>query len=166
MSNKIFYTFLNSFVGKIGIASSSSGIVCVDIGAKENNFLEMLKRQFQSSPIKSENRNSQTIDELNAYFKGKLKVFNSKLDIRGTSFQLNVWNNTRKIPYGEMRSYKFIASEIAEATHSRAVGNAISKNPIPIFIPCHRVINSDGNLGRYGPGENIKRRLLELEGAI
>jgi len=177
MAEEIFYTFLDSFLGKIGIASSPSGIVCVDIGTGEDAFSEMLKRKFVDTPIKSEKKNSQAlnrdfsgsgqaIDELNSYLKGNLKEFDSKLDIRGTPFRLNVWNNTRKIPYGGMRSYKFIACEVAKATYSRAVGNAISKNPIPIFIPCHRVINSDGNLGRYGPGENIKRRLLELEGAI
>ncbi len=65
-----------------------------------------------------------------------------------------------------MRSYKFIACKIGKPTASRAVGNAIANNPIPIFIPCHRVIKSDGSLGQYGPGEDIKRKLLELEGAI
>jgi O-6-methylguanine DNA methyltransferase len=84
----------------------------------------------------------------------------------GTSFQLSVWNNTRKIPYGKMRSYKSIACKVGKPTAVRAIGNAIAQNPIPIFIPCHRVIKSDGSLGNYGPGKDIKRKLLKLEEAI
>ncbi|MBU1766672.1 MAG: methylated-DNA--[protein]-cysteine S-methyltransferase, partial [Candidatus Omnitrophica bacterium] len=84
----------------------------------------------------------------------------------GTPFQIKVWNCLRKIPYGKMYSYKFIACKIATCSHSRAVGNAVAKNPVAIFIPCHRVINSNGDLGNYGPGKNFKKMLLKIEKAI
>jgi O-6-methylguanine DNA methyltransferase len=166
MGEHIFYTFLNSPFGKIGIASSSSGIVYVGIGKREDNFLEILKRRFGGNSKKSEEKNNQAINELNSYLEGNLKVFSSRLDTRGTPFQLAAWSNTRKIPYGHIRSYKSIASATGNPNSYRAVGNAMAQNPIPIFIPCHRVIKSDGSLGNYGPGKDIKRKLLEMEGAI
>ena len=139
----------------------------MDIGIKEPVFLKKLRRRFPKNLlIKSGKENKKALNELKSYFKGNLKVFQSKLDLRGTPFQLKVWKNTKKIPYGKMHSYKFIASATGKSRSYRAVGNAMAQNPIPIFIPCHRVIKSDGHLGNYGPGEDIKRKLLALEKAI
>jgi methylated-DNA-[protein]-cysteine S-methyltransferase len=83
--------------------------------------------------------------------------------IEGTEFEKKVWNTLRKIPYGETRTYKWLAEEIGNPHAFRAVGNALGKNPIPIIFPCHRVIETDGSLGGYSPGTDIKRRLLEIE---
>jgi methylated-DNA-[protein]-cysteine S-methyltransferase len=166
MSEQIFYTILNSPVGKIGIASSETGIISVKINTEGDAFVKSLEKEFGENLIKFQEKNKQAVYELTSYFKGKLKDFNCKLDIRGTPLQKKVWNNTIKIPYGKMRSYKFLAGSINQPKASRAVGNAMAKNPIPIFIPCHRVIKANGQLGNYGPGKDIKRRLLKLEKAI
>jgi methylated-DNA-[protein]-cysteine S-methyltransferase len=105
------------------------------------------------------------ISELDAYFAGKLRTFSVPLDPDyGTPFQRRVWAELSRIPYGETRSYRDIAASLGNPGLARAVGLANGSNPIPIVIPCHRVINADGTLGGYSSGIEIKRRLLKLEG--
>lgn len=82
----------------------------------------------------------------------------------GSSFYRNVWNVTRSIPYGEVRSYKWVASKIGNPKYARAVGNALASNPILIIVPCHRVIKSDGSLGGFSSGLELKKYLLQIEG--
>ena len=106
---------------------------------------------------------SQAANELRDYFMGKLRVFYVPLDMQGTDFQLSVWNCLRKIPYGETRSYAQIAEEIGKPKAVRAVGAANGSNPIPIIVPCHRVLASNG-IGGYGGGLPMKRTLLAVEG--
>lgn len=102
--------------------------------------------------------------ELSAYFSGNLRVFNQEvLFLSGTEFEHSVWLAAKEIPYGETRTYKWLAERIGKPGAYRAVGQALAKNPIPIVIPCHRVIESDGDIGGYSAGVDIKRRLLELE---
>jgi len=103
--------------------------------------------------------------ELQAYFAGNLRVFCVPLDMQGTDFQIAVWNQLLKIPYGETRSYAQIAEGIGRPKAIRAVGAANGNNPLPIVVPCHRVIGSNGRLTGYGGGLPLKKRLLELEGA-
>ena len=86
------------------------------------------------------------------------------MDLRGTEFQLRVWRELERIPYGETRSYRQVASAIGPPDAVRAVGAANGANPIPIVVPCHRVIGASGKLVGYGGGLELKRRLLELEG--
>lgn len=102
-------------------------------------------------------------EELAAYFRGELKQFTGPLDLRGTSFQLQCWRALQNIPYGEIRSYADIAREVESPRAFRAVGMANHSNPIPIIVPCHRVVGSNGGLCGYGGGLEIKRKLLELE---
>ena len=101
--------------------------------------------------------------QLEEYFDGKRKEFDLPLNPKGTPFQQKVWSCLYKIPYGETRSYKDIAEQIGDKKSCRAVGNANNKNPIPIFIPCHRVIGSKGDLVGYGSGLDIKQKLLDVE---
>ncbi len=104
------------------------------------------------------------IKELNSYFRGENTRFTQKMNfLSGTDFEIEVWKALRKIPYGETRSYKWVAEHIGRPAAVRAVGQALSKNPVPIVIPCHRVIESDGSLGGYSAGINNKVRLLEIE---
>ena len=103
--------------------------------------------------------------QLRAYFAGTLRQFDLPLDPRGTDFQQRVWRQLARIPYGETRSYSQIAEAIGAASAVRAVGAANGANPIPIVIPCHRVIGAGGKLVGYGGGLPLKKRLLELEGA-
>ena len=101
--------------------------------------------------------------QLAAYFKGALKQFDLPLAPEGTAFQLEVWRALRGIPYGELVSYKTIAEVIGRPKAVRAVGGANGRNPIPIIVPCHRVIGSDGSLTGFGGGLETKRRLIDLE---
>jgi O-6-methylguanine DNA methyltransferase len=104
--------------------------------------------------------------QLRAYFAGQLRRFELPLDMRGTEFQLRVWRELENIPYGETRSYTQIAAAINAPQAVRAVGAANGANPIPIIVPCHRVIGSSGKLVGYGGGLPLKKRLLALEGAL
>ena len=101
--------------------------------------------------------------ELEEYFDGKRKKFTLPLDLRGTDFQLRVWNVLRKIPYGETRSYKEVALAAGNEKASRAVGMANNKNPILIVVPCHRVIGSNGAMTGFACDLDVKKKLLELE---
>ena len=103
--------------------------------------------------------------QLQNYFAGDLRKFDLPLDFQGTDFQKRVWCELETIPYGETRSYAQIAARIGAPTAVRAVGAANGANPIPIVVPCHRVIGSSGRLTGYGGGLPLKKRLLELEGA-
>ena len=106
---------------------------------------------------------SGTIQQLQAYFAGELESFDLQLAPEGTPFQLEVWRRLCDIPYGETISYGELAGRIGNPKASRAVGLANGSNPIPIVIPCHRVIGSNGKLTGYGGGLPIKEKLLALE---
>jgi methylated-DNA-[protein]-cysteine S-methyltransferase len=103
--------------------------------------------------------------QLTDYFKGKRKVFNLPLEIAGTEFQKKVWDELLRIPYGETISYKELAIRLGDEKIIRAAAHANGVNPLPIVIPCHRVIGSNGSLVGYGGGLHIKAKLLELEGS-
>ncbi len=102
--------------------------------------------------------------ELSEYFEqGRIDFTFKTAFMEGTEFEKEVWEALQEIPYGETRTYKWIADRIGKPHASRAVGNALGKNPLPIVFPCHRIIESDGSIGGYTPGVDIKRRLLEIE---
>lgn len=102
--------------------------------------------------------------ELREYFEGGREEFTQEMEIsRGTEFDNKVWLALKEIPYGETRTYKWLAEKIGKPNASRAVGQSLGRNPIPILIPCHRIIESDGSLGGYSGGVDIKRRLLDIE---
>ncbi len=105
----------------------------------------------------------QACNELDEYFKGKRLSFNIPLNLKGTSFQKKVWKALQNIPYGNTTSYKEIAEIVGSPKGYRAVGNANNKNPIPIMIPCHRIIGSSGGLVGYAGGLSKKKKLLSLE---
>ncbi len=114
-------------------------------------------------PKKSE-RVSPARKELREYFEKGRRDFTCKTAfIEGTAFEQVVWNTLKKVPYGETRTYKWLAAEAGKPQAFRAVGNALGKNPIPLIFPCHRIIESDGSLGGYSSGIEVKRRLLEIE---
>lgn len=103
-------------------------------------------------------------EQLRRYYAGKSVTFTAKLDLEGyTPFERRVWAVTSCIPYGQTRPYSWVAKEVGSPRAYRAVGAALAKNPIPIIIPCHRVIGKDGSLVGYGGGLEMKRRLLEME---
>jgi methylated-DNA-[protein]-cysteine S-methyltransferase len=104
--------------------------------------------------------------ELTEYFNCRRKNFNVPLELQGSDFQIKVWNELLKIPFGNAISYKTLSERIGNKSLVRAVGKANGSNPVPVIVPCHRVINSDGSLGGYSAGLPVKKKLLELEGII
>ncbi len=103
------------------------------------------------------------VRELTEYFCGDRTVFDIKLDMQGTDFQKKVWEELKKIPYGETISYRELAKRVHNEKACRAVGSANGKNPVSIIVPCHRVITSNGTIGGYAGGLTAKRKLLALE---
>ena len=106
---------------------------------------------------------AEATEELRAYFAGELKDFSVRLHLHGTPFQRSVWEQLRRIPYGETRSYGELADALGNPKASRAVGLANGRNPLGIIVPCHRVVGANGGLTGYGGGLERKRRLLDFE---
>jgi methylated-DNA-[protein]-cysteine S-methyltransferase len=127
--------------------------------------------EFDPGPVSEGQRNDQSpllleaARQLRVYFAGQLREFSLPLDMPGTEFQKRVWGQVAAIPYGETLSYLQIATAIGSPRAVRAVGAANGANPVPIVVPCHRVIGAKGSLVGYGGGLALKQRLLELEGA-
>lgn len=120
----------------------------------------------ESDAVKPDDTRMHNIQsQLLEYFKGERRIFNLPLDIQGTNFQQKVWNELLKITYGKTITYKELAERLGDLKTIRAAAHANGVNPLPIVIPCHRVIGSDGSLVGYGGGLHIKERLLELEGS-
>jgi len=108
-------------------------------------------------------KDNKYLKQLGEYFSGKRKIFDLPLVLVGTPFQIKVWEFLQQIPYGKTQTYQDVAKGIGHPRSSRAVGNANHVNPIPIIIPCHRVIRSDKGLGGFGGGIDVKQRLLDFE---
>jgi len=137
------------------------GVVASDVGIRAielNGATALPGREGESNPLLR-----QAVEQLRAYFAGELRDFDLTLDMQGTGFQTRVWHELRNIPYGETRSYSFVANTIGAPKAVRAVGAANGRNPIPIVVPCHRVIGAGGSLVGYGGGLPLKRFLLDLE---
>jgi len=163
---KIYYSsFETPFLKKVFVASTEGGVCMVDFLKSEKVFLKRLREHFPGKIIKDDRKNGKVLSQLKKYLKGELKRFNCKLDFRGTPFQKKVWAALAKIPYGQTRSYKEIARAIGHPKAFRAVGNANGENSIPLILPCHRVIESNGGLGGFGHGVEVKNQLLEFEKA-
>jgi methylated-DNA-[protein]-cysteine S-methyltransferase len=113
--------------------------------------------------VRDETPFAETRDQLEAYFAGELKEFTLDLRLNGTPFQRRVWDELRRIPYGETRSYGELAELLGAPRASRAVGLANGRNPVGVIVPCHRVIGADGRLTGYAGGLDRKRRLLDFE---
>ena len=143
------------------IIASRSGIREILLNKKPNS--DSLSMMTQISPDDSKVVNVFT--QLREYFNRQRKEFKLPLEIFGTDFQKKVWNELRKIPYGETISYGKLANRMGDKNLMRAVAAANGANPIPIIIPCHRVIGAHGSLTGYGGGLDVKQKLLELEGS-
>ncbi|MEN6325713.1 MAG: methylated-DNA--[protein]-cysteine S-methyltransferase [Syntrophomonas sp.] len=151
MKNLFFYP---SGLGKIGIAENGKAITNLYF---QNEAIPQDAVIYETDLLKEAG------GQLQAYFSGKLRVFKLPLALGGTDFMRRVWQSLQTIPYGETRSYQEIAQSIDNKKACRAVGQANNRNPIPIIIPCHRVIGANGKLVGYGSGLGIKAKLLELE---
>jgi O-6-methylguanine DNA methyltransferase len=166
-------TRMDSAVGPLFLAASAQGLLALEFDARlpgqqsirpnprhrreENNLFAFEESARMLRPY---------MKELEQYFSGNRRGFDFALDLRGTDFQISCWRALLAIPYGETRSYADIARAVGKPNAFRAVGMANNRNPVAIVVPCHRVIASDGTLCGYGGGLDVKRKLLELEGAL
>jgi O-6-methylguanine DNA methyltransferase len=165
---RAYCTSFDSRIGRIYVASTDVGVCKLSVPREsKKDFFEWLKRHFEIETI-SDNRakNKEIIDQLTRYFNGRLAKFTCPIDLMGTPFQIRVWKELFKIPYGSTITYKHLARRVHAPKAFQAVGRANGANPLPIIIPCHRVIGSDGSLVGYAYGVKTKEFLLRLEGAI
>ncbi|WP_029502263.1 methylated-DNA--[protein]-cysteine S-methyltransferase [Lachnoclostridium phytofermentans] len=149
MSNVFYY---NTKIGKLRIVEDGNRIVGVSVF--EGSEPEQIR---ETELIKT------TYLQLQEYFEGKRTTFDIPIRLEGTSFQIKVWEELRKIPYGETRSYGEVATQIGSPKGARAVGGANHHNPILIIVPCHRVIGASGSLVGFGAGIPVKEMLLKIE---
>jgi len=158
-----FYTAqTESAIGPLTVIASERGLVAIEWGSGAPLRKPEAPIHYQNSSEKTE----RYVQQLREYFSGERKQFTFPLDLRGTEFQKRCWQALLEIPYGHTVSYAAIASAVGSPRAFRAVGMANHHNPIPIVVPCHRVIASGGGLCGYGGGLGIKEKLLRLEGAI
>ena len=151
------YTQMESPVGPLLLVADDAGLREILFVNGTHHAKPNPEWSEDEAPVK------ETMRQLRAYFAGKLERFDLPLAPQGTPFQLDVWRRLCEIPYGETISYGELARKIGNPNASRAVGLANGSNPIPIVIPCHRVIGSNGKLTGYGGGLPIKEKLLALE---
>ena len=154
MNAELSVMTISSPVGSLVLRASNKGLVSIDRG----------KAARVKGETKAERNVALAASELAEYFAGKRRKFTVPLDLHGTPFQLQVWQTLRRIPFGKAVSYGEEARMLGKPKAARAVGSANGRNPVPIIVPCHRVVAGDGSLGGYSAGLPMKRKLLALEG--
>src|SRR5512143_196269 len=168
--NVIYYDVLpNTLVGDLYAAVSDRGLVAVDFGFSEHSFVDRVQRHNTARLVKSSAEVKTFLKQLNQYLGGKRIAFDLPIDYSVlTEFQKKVLTTALKIPRGQVLTYGDVARKIGRPRAARAVGQALGSNPMPIVIPCHRVLGSDGSLHGYSGGGVLKTKewLLKLEGAI
>jgi len=157
-------TEFNSPLGQITLVATKQGVSQLLFEPSDATILEFKNKSIPYKLI--DVKQNPAALQLIEYFEGRRKSFTIPLDINTTAFREKVWKTLLTIPYGKTMSYGQIAQMIGNPKASRAVGGACGANPIPIVIPCHRVLTSDGRLGGYTGGTHIKKALLNLEGIV
>lgn len=155
--------------GWMGISENSKGIDAVVLPKGSKRVIESDLRSVTDEPFE-EGASAQLEEarlQLLDYLDGKREVFTVPVDLsRGTPFQRRVWRVLQRVPYGKLRSYQWIASRVGGRHYARAVGSAVGANPLPVIIPCHRIVAQDASLGGFSCGLPMKRKLLTLEGTL
>jgi len=166
MNRDLFYTAFDTSAGWMGITGSPIGLIRVTL--PQTSEREAGRSLGDLEGIASQpHRFEDLIRRFRAYFDGRKVDFPDRLDLSvATSFQRRVWEAARLIPYGETRSYAWVAGQIGQPEAARAVGQALGRNPLPVIVPCHRVLAADGGIGGFSGGIESKRFLLSLEGTI
>ena len=155
--SEVLYTYMESPIGRLLLAGDGQRLSCV--GFPNGKGVVTPRAQWR----RDDDTFDRVKDQLREYFDGARREFDLPLDLRGTDFQLTVWHELTRIPFGETISYGELARRIGLPAASRAVGAANGANPIPIIVPCHRVIGANGSLTGFGGGIETKKRLLALE---
>jgi O-6-methylguanine DNA methyltransferase len=153
-------------IGTVRVAATERGVCKIALGQETaQDFFCWLERCVRHAPRRSEPSDlvALALDQIAEYLAARRRQFDLPLDLRGTEFQHRVWAAVAAIPYGQTRTYAQVAQAIGKPPAVRAVGAANGANPLPLVVPCHRVIGSDGSLTGYGGGLDVKRRLLEME---
>lgn len=158
-----FYDTFSTPLGEFSVAlAADSSVIATAFGG----LSELSERFTPDEVVRDPARSANVRREIGEYFSGKRRKFSVPLSASGTTFQQQVWAALRRIPFGKTCSYGELAAELGKPDASRAVGRANATNPICLIVPCHRVIGADGSLTGFAFGEDIKRRLLEHEGAL
>ncbi len=155
-------------VGPLFVAVNERGVVALDFGLSEPEFVAHVQRRVKATLIRSDDKTAEAMRQVKEYLDGQRTKFDLPLDIsRLSEFQRRVLTTALKIPRGQYRTYHDVAKAIGKPQAARAVGQALGHNPVPIVIPCHRVLGSDGSLHGYSGGGGLKTKawLLQLEGA-
>ena len=161
IQGKLCHTMTETPMGSLHIAADEQGIALVGWGKQD---IDRIAKKLKLQPVEADSPLlSQCVKQLKEYFDGTLQEFSLPLHLTGTEFQLRVWEQLQGIPYGETISYRELAAHAGNPKAYRAVAQANHNNPVSIIVPCHRVINTDGSLGGYASGPEIKRQLISLE---
>jgi methylated-DNA-[protein]-cysteine S-methyltransferase len=164
MPPTLCYDWMDSPLGKFSMASTEQGLCYLSLTGGQDR-LEQLGEKMGHVLLSEPNRFHEVIEQLTDYMEGTLRAFDLALDLsQGTRFQQQVWEAAQSIPYGQVRTYAELARSIGRPKAARAVGSALGRNPLLIVVPCHRVLRSDGGLGGFAAGLEVKRALLRLEG--
>ncbi|SDY19004.1 methylated-DNA-[protein]-cysteine S-methyltransferase [Micromonospora pattaloongensis] len=151
------WTLVDSPIGELSVAADGAGVCGVRFGAIESAAAP----ELPDEPLRA------AVAELRAYFAGELTAFTVPLSVpRGSDFERAVWREMTTVPYGETRTYGDVAKALGEPGAARAVGVACNRNPIPVIVPCHRIVGAGGKLVGFGGGLPRKRHLLELEARV
>ncbi len=149
-NRELSYDYMESPIGMIFFTFTGSTVTSVT---------------FHEPEVKKDDLPHRIAQQIDAYFRGKRHSFDMDISFgKAGKFYQSVWAALRDAPYGETRTYKWLAAKVGTPGASRAVGQALGRNPLPIIVPCHRIIASDGSLGGFTPGVDIKKKLLQLEG--
>jgi O-6-methylguanine DNA methyltransferase len=168
VSVDLAYAWIDSPVGPVWVATTSTGLCAVRLGTGQpEEFFAWLSRHIDPDPPREDTEVlAPALEQLDQYFSRTRRAFDLPLDTRGTAFQEAVWAEVGSIPYGTTITYGEIARRVGRPKAARAVGGANGANPLPIIIPCHRVVGAGGALTGYGAGLEIKAQLLQLEEAL
>ncbi|MBI2183427.1 MAG: methylated-DNA--[protein]-cysteine S-methyltransferase [Thaumarchaeota archaeon] len=158
------YTSFKSLFGIVHIAVTDKGVCMLDLNVDESKFKKTLEARFRRIAEKDDKALQTVAKHVSRYLQGEKTSFTGPIDLRGTPFQLKVWRHLQSIPYGKAETYREVAQAIGTPNAYRAVGNACGANPVPLMVPCHRVLASGNKIGGYGLGPEVKKKLLEIEG--
>jgi len=167
MTQQLNYITFNTDMGWMGILGTAKGLLRTTLPQPSVQEVRQLLGDSINYAIWTPHLFEDLMERLRLYFSGHRTTFPDELDLsRATHFQREVWQITRLIPYGQTRSYTWVAERVKKPRAMRAVGQALARNPLPIIVPCHRVVASDDKLGGYSGGVEMKKYLLYLETAV
>ena len=162
------YSIFKTPLGHMGVVASQKGLQLIVLPRKsEAEVKKLFGEHYTVELVRDERALAGIVRKIINYFAGNKVLFKEKYDVTGaTPFEIKVWDTVFGIPYGEVRSYAWVAEKVGSPKEMRAVGQALKRNRLPIIIPCHRVIRKSGDIGGFSGGIELKHKLLKLEGRI